>query len=68
MLGLILILFSDVPWRICVVSPADDPHCQALIPPSLQEIGRGGVEANTPGLCKSIAYIRIIVNFTIFWL
>ena len=47
-----------------MVSPTDGAHCRSVILPLLLEIGRAGVQGNTPGLCQSIAYMNIFKKFT----
>ena len=46
------------------MSPTDGAHWQSVILPSLLKNGRAGVQANTPGLCHSIAYMKIVKKFT----
>ena len=38
---------------------------QSAILPSLLEIGRAGAEANTSGICQSIAYMKILKSLHI---
>ena len=37
-------------------------HRQSVILPSLLENGRGGVKADTPGLCQTISYLKVVQN------
>ena len=46
------------------MSPTDGAYWQSVILPTLLKNGRAGVQANTPGLCHLIAYMKIVKKFT----